>query len=156
VAVIEMLVKVGDTVAVEQSLFTVESDKASMEIPSPSAGTITALTIKLGDTVNIGDVVGQMTCRALRCALPAAAAVAARLPHLWLLHLHPWLPLPWPPCCPVAAPAHNPTVAPRAAAPCLAFGAQVRSRTGRASGGSQGLGQQGPHHGTTCSPSPSR
>ena len=97
VAVIEMLVKVGDTVAVEQSLFTVESDKASMEIPSPSAGTITALSIKLGDTVNIGDVVGQITVQGaapaaapVQAAAPAAAAVAA----------------------PVAAPAHNPTVAP--------------------------------------------
>ena len=53
VAVIELLAKVGDTVAVEQSLFTVESDKASMEIPSPAAGTIVALTVPLGDKVNV-------------------------------------------------------------------------------------------------------
>jgi pyruvate dehydrogenase E2 component (dihydrolipoamide acetyltransferase) len=59
VAVIEMLVKVGDTVKAEQSLFTVESDKASMEIPSPAAGTIKALKVKVGDTVNVGDVVGR-------------------------------------------------------------------------------------------------
>ena len=79
VAVIELLAKVGDTVAVEQSLFTVESDKASMEIPSPAAGTIVALTVQLGDKVNVGDVVGQMAVQG--AAAPAAAlAPAARLP----------------------------------------------------------------------------
>ena len=111
VAVIEMLVKVGDTVAVEQSLFTVESDKASMEIPSPSAGTITALSIKLGDTVNIGDVVGQITVQGaapaaapVQAAAPAAAAVAA--PVAAPVAAAPVAPAP------VAAPAHNPTVAP--------------------------------------------
>ncbi len=48
VAVIELLAKVGDTVTVEQSLFTVESDKASMEIPSPAAGAIMELTVQGG------------------------------------------------------------------------------------------------------------
>jgi pyruvate dehydrogenase E2 component (dihydrolipoamide acetyltransferase) len=57
VSVIEMLVKVGDTVKVEQSLMTVESDKASMEIPSSAAGVVKELKVKLGDTVNIGDVI---------------------------------------------------------------------------------------------------
>ena len=56
VAVIELLVKPGDTVAVEQSLVTVESDKASMEIPSSHAGVVKALAVKLGDTVNEGSV----------------------------------------------------------------------------------------------------
>ncbi|MCA0175291.1 MAG: dihydrolipoyl dehydrogenase [Proteobacteria bacterium] len=54
VAIIELLVKVGDTVKVEQSLITVESDKASMEIPSSHAGTITALKVALGDKVSEG------------------------------------------------------------------------------------------------------
>ena len=54
VAVIELLVKVGDTVAVDQSLITVESDKASMEIPSSHAGVVTALKVKLGDKVKQG------------------------------------------------------------------------------------------------------
>ena len=117
VAVIEMLVKVGDTVAVEQSLFTVESDKASMEIPSPSAGTITALTIKLGDTVNVGDVVGQMTVQGaaaapVQAASPVAAAVAAPV----AAAAAPVAAAPvaaTPASTPVAAPAaHNPTVAP--------------------------------------------
>ena len=49
VEVIEILVKPGDTVAAEQSLITVESDKASMEIPAPFAGVVKALRVKLGD-----------------------------------------------------------------------------------------------------------
>jgi dihydrolipoamide dehydrogenase len=57
VAVIELLVKVGDTVAVDQSLITVESDKASMEIPSSHAGVVSALKVKLGDKVKQGSVV---------------------------------------------------------------------------------------------------
>ncbi|MBI1623825.1 dihydrolipoyllysine-residue acetyltransferase [Comamonas suwonensis] len=111
VAVIEMLVKVGDTVAVEQSLFTVESDKASMEIPSPSAGTITALSIKLGDTVNIGDVVGQITVQG---AAPAAAPVQAAAPAAAAVAAPVAAPVAAAPvaAAPVAAPAHNPTVAP--------------------------------------------
>ncbi len=60
VAVIELLVKPGDTVKLEQSLFTVESDKASMEIPSPAAGVIKELKVKIGDTVNIGDLVAVL------------------------------------------------------------------------------------------------
>ena len=53
VAVIEVLVKVGDTVKAEQSLITVESDKASMEIPSSPAGVLKELKVKVGDTVNL-------------------------------------------------------------------------------------------------------
>ena len=60
VAVIELLVKPGDTIKVEQSLFTVESDKASMEIPSPAAGVLKELKVKIGDTVNVGDLVAIM------------------------------------------------------------------------------------------------
>ncbi len=60
VAVIELLVKPGDTIALEQSLFTVESDKASMEIPSPAQGVLKELKVKIGDTVNIGDLVAIM------------------------------------------------------------------------------------------------
>ncbi|MDD4887931.1 MAG: branched-chain alpha-keto acid dehydrogenase subunit E2, partial [Thiomonas sp.] len=51
VEVIEVLVKPGDTIAVDQSLVTVESDKASMEIPSSAAGVVKALRVKLGDKV---------------------------------------------------------------------------------------------------------
>ena len=57
VAVIEVLVKPGDTIKAEQSLITVESDKASMEIPSSQAGVVKELKVKVGDTVNEGTVV---------------------------------------------------------------------------------------------------
>jgi dihydrolipoamide dehydrogenase len=57
VAVIELLVKPGDTVAAEQSLITVESDKASMEIPSSHAGVVKELKVRIGDKVAMGSVV---------------------------------------------------------------------------------------------------
>jgi pyruvate dehydrogenase E2 component (dihydrolipoamide acetyltransferase) len=60
VAVIELLVKPGDTVKVEQSLLTVESDKASMEIPSSTAGVVKELKVKLGDKVNVGDLIAVL------------------------------------------------------------------------------------------------
>jgi pyruvate dehydrogenase E2 component (dihydrolipoamide acetyltransferase) len=80
VAVIEMLVKVGDTVKVEQSLMTVESDKASMEIPSSHAGVVKELKVKLGDTVNIGDLIVVLEGVAAATAsapAPVAASVAS-------------------------------------------------------------------------------
>ena len=57
VAVIELLVKAGDVVKAEQSLITVESDKASMEIPCSQAGVVKELKVKLGDKVKQGSVV---------------------------------------------------------------------------------------------------
>jgi len=77
VTVIEILVKPGDTVAAEQSLITVESDKASMEIPAPAAGVIQSLAVKLGDKVNIGDLVGTLLGATAMDAVPAAAISAA-------------------------------------------------------------------------------
>jgi pyruvate dehydrogenase E2 component (dihydrolipoamide acetyltransferase) len=55
--VIELFVKVGDRIEVDQSLLTLESDKASMEIPSPKAGVVKRLTVKLGDSLKEGDEV---------------------------------------------------------------------------------------------------
>ena len=57
VSVIELLVKVGDTIKPEQSLITVESDKASMEIPASQGGVVKELKVKLGDKVKEGSVV---------------------------------------------------------------------------------------------------
>ena len=57
VPVIELLVKVGDTVAKDQGLVTLESDKATMEVPASAAGKIIELRVKLGDTVSAGDVI---------------------------------------------------------------------------------------------------
>jgi pyruvate dehydrogenase E2 component (dihydrolipoamide acetyltransferase) len=79
VAVIEVLVKPGDTVKQEQSLITVESDKASMEIPSSHAGVIQELKVKVGDKVNIGDLVALMA-GAHGAAAPASPAPAPSQP----------------------------------------------------------------------------
>jgi pyruvate dehydrogenase E2 component (dihydrolipoamide acetyltransferase) len=108
VAVIEMLVKVGDTVKLEQSLMTVESDKAAMEIPSSAAGVVKELKVKLGDTVNIGDLI--VILEGVGAAAPAAAAPVASATAA---------PASAPASAPVAAaqalaklPEHNPTTAP--------------------------------------------
>ena len=76
VAVIEVFVKPGDSIKVEQSLITVESDKASMEIPSSAAGVLKELKVKVGDKVNIGDLLAILEGTA-SAAAPVAAAVAA-------------------------------------------------------------------------------
>jgi pyruvate dehydrogenase E2 component (dihydrolipoamide acetyltransferase) len=75
VVVIEVMVKHGDTIKVEQSLVTVESDKASMEIPSSAAGVLKELKVKVGDTVNIGDLLAVLEGSAVAAA-PAAAVAA--------------------------------------------------------------------------------
>ncbi|PAT42205.1 dihydrolipoyllysine-residue acetyltransferase [Vandammella animalimorsus] len=64
VAVIEVFVQPGDTVKVEQSLITVESDKASMEIPSSHAGVVKEMKVKLGDKLNMGDVIAVLEAAA--------------------------------------------------------------------------------------------
>jgi pyruvate dehydrogenase E2 component (dihydrolipoamide acetyltransferase) len=77
VAVIELLVKVGDSVKAEQSLITVESDKASMEIPSPAAGVVKELRVKVGDKVSEGSLVLLMELDADGAtAAPAVSAPA--------------------------------------------------------------------------------
>ncbi len=84
VAVIELLVKPGDTVAVEQSLMTIESDKASMEIPSSHAGVVRELKVAVGDKVNEGTLIlrleGEAGATAAPAAKPAAPATAASAP----------------------------------------------------------------------------
>jgi len=76
VEVIEVLVKPGDRVAQEQSLITVESDKASMEIPSSHAGTVAEMRVKLGDKVSEGSVVLMLDTEAEAAASAPAAALA--------------------------------------------------------------------------------
>lgn len=78
VEVIEILVKVGDSIAKEQSLMTVESDKASMEIPSSHAGVIESLAVKIGDKVKMGSLIGSIT-GAVTGAGPVAASVTGPL-----------------------------------------------------------------------------
>ncbi|HEY9097116.1 MAG TPA: dihydrolipoyllysine-residue acetyltransferase, partial [Hydrogenophaga sp.] len=112
VAVIEVFVKPGDTIKLEQSLITVESDKASMEIPSSHAGVLKEIKVKVGDTVNIGDLLavleGSGAGAAQAPANAPAPAPASAAP----------APAPAPasasaPAAPVAAaPAHNPSATP--------------------------------------------
>ena len=101
VEVIELLVKPGDTVAVDQSLLTVESDKASMEIPSSHAGVVKELKVKLGDKVAMGSPVLVLD------AADAPAAAAAATP----------APAPATPAPPAPAAAATPAPAAPAAAP---------------------------------------
>jgi len=79
VAVIELLVKVGDKVRAEQSLITVESDKASMEIPSSHAGVVTELMVKLGDKVKQGSLIVKLEVGDAASAAPAPASAPPAL-----------------------------------------------------------------------------
>jgi len=74
VEVIEVLVKPGDTVVKEQSLITLESDKATMEIPSPAAGVVQEIRIKTGDKVSEGAAILVLKAGAGEAAAPAALA----------------------------------------------------------------------------------
>ena len=112
VTIIEVLVKVGDNIKAEQSLLTVESDKASMEIPSSGAGVLKDLKVKLGDKINIGDLLAVLEGVAAPSAAapapavaPAAAAPVVAAPVAAAL-------APAPAASIVAAPTHNPTTAP--------------------------------------------
>ena len=77
VTVIELMVKPGDIVRAEQSLITVESDKASMEIPSSAAGVVKEVKVTLGDKVKQGSLVLLLEASADNAAVPVAAASAA-------------------------------------------------------------------------------
>ena len=74
--IIEILVKAGDTVEADQSLITLESDKASMEIPSPAAGVVESIAVKLDDEVGTGDFILKL--KVAGAAAPAAPAPAAK------------------------------------------------------------------------------
>ena len=108
VEVIEILVKPGDTIRAEQSLITVESDKASMEIPSSAAGVVKSIDVKVGDKVAQGSVVLQLEISGAAAPAPAPAVAA-------------------PAAAPAAAaPAVAPAAAPAlAAAPAAASDAQT-------------------------------
>jgi pyruvate dehydrogenase E2 component (dihydrolipoamide acetyltransferase) len=80
VEVIEVLVKAGDEIAVEQSLITVESDKASMEIPSPVAGKLQELKVKVGDKISKGSPIGSIASAEAAAPAPEQAKAAAQPP----------------------------------------------------------------------------
>ncbi|MFT2794239.1 pyruvate dehydrogenase complex dihydrolipoyllysine-residue acetyltransferase [Serratia sp. N21D137] len=77
VEVTEILVKVGDTVTAEQSLITVEGDKASMEVPAPFAGTVKEIKINTGDKVKTGSLIMVFEVAGAASAAPAVAATQA-------------------------------------------------------------------------------
>ena len=116
IPVIELLVKVGDTVAREQSLVTLESDKATMEVPAEIGGVIKELRVKMGDRVSQGSVVAVVETSAAaapeaaaatpRASQPAAAPVAAPVP----------APVPAPAAATVTASAPAPAASPAASA----------------------------------------
>ena len=112
VAVIEVFVQPGDTVKLEQSLITVESDKASMEIPSSAAGVIKEMKVKLGDKVNIGDLLAIV--EGTSAAAPAAAAAAPAPTPAPAASAAPAAAAPAAASAsaPAVMPAHDPTVAP--------------------------------------------
>ena len=77
VPVIEIFVKAGDTVKAEDSLVSLESDKATMDVPSPAAGVVKELKVKLGDKLSEGSVILTLEAAAAAAAAPAAAAPKA-------------------------------------------------------------------------------
>jgi pyruvate dehydrogenase E2 component (dihydrolipoamide acetyltransferase) len=117
VTVIEVMVKAGDSIKLEQSLITVESDKASMEIPSSAAGVIKELKVKLGDKVNIGDLLAILegsaaAAGALPVSAPVLAQSATNVP-VALVEQAQAAPVSIASIASaVATPAHNPTTAP--------------------------------------------
>ncbi|TJZ65159.1 biotin/lipoyl-containing protein, partial [Chitiniphilus eburneus] len=97
VDVIEVLVKAGDTIDKEQSLITLETDKATMEVPATAAGVVKEMKVKVGDKVSEGSVVLLLEAsEAAAAPAPAAPAPAA---------LAPAAPAPTPAAQPAAAPA---------------------------------------------------
>lgn len=80
--IIELMVKVGDTIVADQSLITLESDKASMEIPSPAAGVVESISVKLDQEVGTGDLILKLKVAgaAAPAAAPAQAQAAAPAP----------------------------------------------------------------------------
>ncbi len=85
IPVIEVFVKPGDTVAAEDSLVTLESDKATMDVPAPAAGTIKEMKLKVGDKVSEGTLIAVLESAAAAPASPSPAAsgkdsVAASVP----------------------------------------------------------------------------
>ena len=114
VTVIEVLVKPGDAIKLEQSLITVESDKAAMEIPSAAAGLLKELKVKVGDKVNIGDLLAILegvAAATVAVAAPVASAAPAPLAAPVVVPT-PALGAPSVVATIVASPSHTPGAAP--------------------------------------------
>ena len=113
VTVIEVMVAPGDTIKVEQSLITVESDKASMEIPSSHAGVLQALKVKVGDKVAKGSLIAVIAASGAAAAPQASAPVSATPPATTSATppSNDATPTADKPVPTAALPAHEPTVA---------------------------------------------
>ena len=77
IPVIEVLVKAGDTVKAEDPLVTLESDKSTMDVPSPAAGVVKEIKLKVGDKVSAGALVLMLEAGGAAAAAPAPAKAAA-------------------------------------------------------------------------------
>jgi pyruvate dehydrogenase E2 component (dihydrolipoamide acetyltransferase) len=106
VEVIEVMVKPGDTVAKEQGLITLETDKAAMDVPSPYAGTVKALKVKKGDKVSEGSLVLIMDA-AEEAVKPTAAPQKAAAPAVTPIAPKPAAPAPAAPATPASLPPIN-------------------------------------------------
>ena len=131
VEVIELLVAPGDRVKPEQSLITVESDKASMEIPSPMAGVVRELKVKLGDKVSQGTLILELEPSNEAAASAKAPAAAAPAPSSAATAPPVAAPAPAPAVAPspAAAPAARaPVAAPGGSPPSTAFAVEMGTR----------------------------
>ncbi len=146
VPVIEISVKVGDRVEAEQSLITLESDKATMDVPSPAAGTVKEIRVKVGDAVSQGTLIVVLEGAGGAAAAPAPAQAQVSAPAAAA-----------PSPAPAAAPAVASTAAPATyTADTVGYGwqgcsrqplgAQVRARAGRQRESGRGHGSEEPHH----------
>ena len=142
VAVIELLAQPGDAIKLEQSLITVESDKASMEIPSSHAGVLKELKVKIGDKVSKGTLIAvmQAAARGRRCGTRGRRSGQADVAAAPAPAAAPAAPAPR---CGGSASAGG---AERGVAACLAVDPPLCARTRRAAGAGQGQRAQGPHH----------
>lgn len=133
--IIEVLVKAGDSVEADQSLITLESDKASMEIPSPAAGVVESVSIKLDDEVGTGDLILKLKVKgAAPAAVPAPAAAAA-----------PSAPAAAAPAAAAPAPAAAPAAAPTKPGAKVHAGPAVRQLAREFGVELNAVGASGPH-----------
>ena len=114
VPIIEVLVKPGDTVKADESLITLESDKATMEVPAPAAGVVRDLKVKVGDKVSEGHAILSLEVTDGAAAPPPMAAAAAPAP-----------PAAPPPTAPAAAPPPPAVAAPAGRAAAAPVGAAM-------------------------------
>ena len=140
VAVIDVLVKAGDTVAVETPLITLETEKAALDVPSPAAGVITEVTVRTGDRVNTGSVIARL--RSAEQA-PADARGSSRkdetAPHHALRESEPFGGEPYMDTVPIAPMDRREKAAAASASLARRDGAGIKDDTGETRAGALGF-----------------